>query len=116
MARLAPGLVFVGIKGIVLALDRRDGTEAWRTVLKGSVSRSSGFVCVYRDGDLLFATSGGEMYCLDPKTGSVLWHNPLRGLGLGLTSIAGECGAGSTTLAATAAERARQQAAAAASG
>jgi outer membrane protein assembly factor BamB len=110
MPRSLPGFVFVGIRGTVVALDRRDGSEGWRTSLKGSQ-----FACVHRDGDLLFATAGGEVFCLDPKTGAVLWRNPLKGLGLGLTSIAGESAStSSSTAAAVAAEVQRQQAAAAA--
>jgi outer membrane protein assembly factor BamB len=112
MPRQQPGLVYVGIKGTVVALDRRSGTEVWRTRLKGS-----GFACVFRDGDLLFATSNGEIFCLDPKTGTLLWHNPLKGLGLGLTSIAGELSTLSSGLApAVAAETERQRAAQAAAG
>ena len=110
MPRPAPGLVYVGIRGTVVALDRRDGSEVWRTPLKGSQ-----FACVHRDGDLLFATAGGEFFCLDPKTGAMLWRNPLKGLGLGLTSIAGESSStssSSSTVAAVAAEMQRQQAAA----
>jgi len=115
MARIASGLVYVGIKGNVIALDRRTGIEVWRTGLKGSVGRSSSFVCVFRDGDLLFATCSGEIYCLDPKEGTLLWHNPLKGLGLGLTSVAGEHGSSTSSLPSiVAAEVQRQQAAQAA--
>jgi outer membrane protein assembly factor BamB len=110
MPRPAPGLVYIGIRGNVVALDRRDGIEVWRTSLKGSH-----FACVHRDGDLLLATAGGEIFCLDPKTGAILWRNALKGLGLGLTTIAGESvSTSSSTAAAVAAEVQRQQAAAAA--
>ena len=110
MARVESGLVYVGIKKFVVALDRRTGAEVWRTPLKGS----STFVCVFRDGDLLFATCSGEIFCLDPKTGALLWHNPLKGLGLGFTSIAGEYGSSSALTSTVAAEAQRRQAAAAA--
>jgi outer membrane protein assembly factor BamB len=104
-----PGFVYVGIKGTVVALDRRDGSEVWRTPLKGGA-----FACVYRDGDLLLATAGGEIFCLDPKTGALLWQNPLRGLGFGFSSIAGEWASPSASpSAAVAAEMQRRQAAAA---
>jgi outer membrane protein assembly factor BamB len=111
MARIPPGTIYIGIKGQVVALDRRDGMELWRTPLRGSSMRSSTFVCVFRDGDLLFATCSGEIYCLDPKTGAVVWQNALKGLGLGFTSIAGDNGTASPNLAATiAAEVQRQRA------
>jgi outer membrane protein assembly factor BamB len=35
----------------------------------------------------------GEIFCLDPLTGKVLWHNPLKGFGTGLASIATDNGA-----------------------
>jgi outer membrane protein assembly factor BamB len=110
MPRPVPGFVYVGIRGNVVALDRRDGTEVWRTPLKGSQ-----FAYVHRDGDLLLATAGGEVFCLDPKSGALIWHNPLKGLGLGLTTIAGDSASTSSSTAATvAAEVQRRQAAAAA--
>jgi outer membrane protein assembly factor BamB len=76
-------IVFVGIKGTVLALHRHSGDELWRTELKGS-----DFVNLVLDGPDLFATSRGEIYCLDPATGQIRWNNPLRGLGCNLVSIA----------------------------
>ncbi len=111
MPRPTHGLVYIGIKGTVVALDRRDGSEAWRTLLRGSMARSSAFVCVFRDADVLFATCGGEVYCLDPLTGTLLWKNPLKGLGLGLTSLAGESGMSSSSVAATVAAEVRRQSA-----
>jgi len=36
----------------------------------------------------LYATSHGELFCLDPATGSLRWQNPLKGLGLGLITLA----------------------------
>ncbi len=113
-ARPASGMLYVGIKGSVVALDRRTGLEAWRTVLKASVARTSTFVCVFRDGDLVVATCNGEVYAMDPASGSLLWHNPLKGLGLGLTSLAGEQASLVPNLPAiVAAEVQRQRAAAA---
>ena len=113
MARMNAGLVYIGIKRNVVALDRRTGAEVWRAELKGSGT----FVCVFRDGDLLFATCSGEIFCLDPKTGTIVWHNPLKGLGLGFTSMAGEYGSTPSSVASVvAAELQRQQAAHAAAG
>ncbi len=90
MARPRAGIVYIGLKAMVVALDRRTGTEIWRTKLTVGVGRSSAFVTLYRDDDILFAGVGGELFALDPKSGMVLWHNPLKGFGYGISSIAGD--------------------------
>ena len=76
-------LIHIGIRGTAIALDRRTGAEIWRTPLKGSC-----FVNLVLDGEDLFATAQGEIFCLDPMTGHILWNNPLRGMGWGLVAIA----------------------------
>jgi PQQ-like domain len=76
-------VIFIGIAGTVLALDRATGREVWRTKLKGSDFANVALL----DGDL-YATAGGEIFCLDPSTGNLRWKNPLKGLGLGLVTIA----------------------------
>jgi outer membrane protein assembly factor BamB len=95
-------LVFVGIKGTVVALNRATGAQVWATHLKGS-----GFVNVVLDGAKILAASYGELFCLDPQTGEGLWHNPLKGFGYGLASIATESSPGNIN-AVTAAEKHRQ--------
>ena len=80
-------MIYIGICGDVLALDRSTGQELWRSDLKGS-----DFVnVVFHDGDL-FATAKGVLFCLDPATGQVRWKNNLRGLGHGLITIATPAG------------------------
>ena len=74
--------VYVGIKGTVLALERNSGRILWQRNLAGS-----SFVNLVESGQQLFALSQGEAYCLDAETGAILWHNPLKGLGLGIGSI-----------------------------
>lgn len=76
-------MVFVGIKGSVIALDRATGHQLWATHLKGS-----DFVNVVLDDDLILATTYGEIFCLNAANGSGLWHNKLKGLGMGLSTIA----------------------------
>jgi outer membrane protein assembly factor BamB len=76
-------LLYIGIKGTVLALDRATGREVWRTPLKGSDFVNVALV----DGEL-YATSRGELFCLDTATGKIRWNNPLTGLGWGLVSMA----------------------------
>ncbi len=77
-------LLYLGIKGTVIAIDRRTGAEQWRTPLKGME-----FVNLFLDDDSLYATVRGEVFCLDPRDGRILWNNPLKGLGWGLITIAG---------------------------
>jgi|SRR5689334_24784199 outer membrane protein assembly factor BamB len=76
-------LLFIGIAGKVLALDRATGQEIWRTDLK----RSDFVNLIVERGDL-FAATVGELYCLDAATGQIRWHNELKGLGRGLIAIA----------------------------
>lgn len=116
MARPRAGIIYIGLKAMVIALDRRTGTELWRTKLRGGVARSSSFVTLYRDDDILFAGVGGELYALDPKSGTLLWHNPLKGFGYGIPSVVGDtAGAGQSGPPPAAAEYKRQRDSAAAS-
>ncbi|HLK62405.1 MAG TPA: PQQ-binding-like beta-propeller repeat protein [Bryobacteraceae bacterium] len=75
-------MIYIGIHGCVLALDRATGEEIWRTKLRGD------FVNVVLQDGALYAASGGEMFCLDPSSGHIRWNNRLKGLGLGLITIA----------------------------
>jgi outer membrane protein assembly factor BamB len=101
-------LVFVGIGRSVVALNGSTGEQVWATRLKGY-----DFVNVVLDGGRILATSCGEIFCLDPLTGHLLWHNRLKGFGTGLATIAivqGARGGSMTVLA----EKQRQGQAAAA--
>jgi len=81
----ASKVIYLGVKGCAMALDSASGQQLWTTSLKGS-----DFVNIVLEGGNLYATTRGEIFCLDPNSGSILWHNPLTGFGLGLVSIAGE--------------------------
>jgi outer membrane protein assembly factor BamB len=76
-------LVFIGVKGIVLGLDRATGQEVWRSKLKGN-----SFVNVVLDSGELYATTQGEVFRLDPASGGIRWNNTLPGLGHGLVTVA----------------------------
>jgi outer membrane protein assembly factor BamB len=78
-------LVFIGIKGSVVALNRATGGQEWTTTLK-----SGDFVNVVLHDKAVLAACHGEIYCLDPFTGEIRWHNPLKGFGVGLATIATE--------------------------
>lgn len=80
--------MFLGIQGYVVALDRATGQELWETPLK-----ESDFVNVMPDGDRVLAATRGEIFCLDPAAGRVLWNNKLPGKGVGLVTIATASGA-----------------------
>jgi L-ribulose-5-phosphate 3-epimerase UlaE len=82
MARM--DVIFVGIKGKALAIDRGTGETLWTTALKGA-----DFVNLSLDAGDLFAASKGRLYRLDPTTGEIKWCNELPGLGYGLIAIAG---------------------------
>ena len=79
-----PKLLFIGIRGAVLAIDRDSGEAKWQAELKGS-----DFVTVMVQGGALFAASKGRLYRLDSGNGAIKWCNELPGLGWGIVSIAG---------------------------
>ena len=110
MPREARETLFVGIKNAVVALDRRDGSELWRAELP-----NHGFVTLLWDGEALLAASGGEVFRIDRTTGALMWHNKMKGLGLGVVSLAStHAPERSTSQYETIAEQKRREAAAAA--
>lgn len=113
MPRQPDRLLYVGIKTHVLAIDPSSGVEVWRTKLEGQRMRNNDFVYLTLDGERLYATSSGELYCLNRATGEVRWHNQLKGLGTGLVSIVsdGATAAGGGAPASLFARAARNQAA-----
>ena len=80
-------LVYIGIKGKVVALSRATGAMRWSQDL-GAGFLGGAFVHVVVDGDDIFAATQGEITCLDAATGQIHWQNPLKGYGLGIASIA----------------------------
>jgi outer membrane protein assembly factor BamB len=100
-------LLFIGIKGSVVALHRDTGDQVWATHLKGS-----DFVNVVSQDGKIFATCCGEVFCLKSMTGEGLWHNRLKGLGTGLATIAGEDSLRQSLTAILAEKERRDQAAA----
>ena len=71
-------LIFVGLNGYALALDRDSGEIIW-----SNDQMKSGYVTLLLDGDRLIVSTNGYIYCLDPLTGRIRWHNPLKGYGSG---------------------------------
>jgi len=92
---MARDLVFVGIKGSVVALRRDSGEVAWSIKLRKGAS----FVPLIVEEGRVYAISGGEVTCLSAADGSPLWHNPLTGFGRGHAVIAGAPSAGAIAAA-----------------
>jgi len=101
-------LVFIGIKGSVVALNRATGQQVWATHLRGA-----DFVNVVLQDGAVLASCHGEVFSLDPLTGIGMWHNPLKGFGTGLATIATEQAPGSGSAPLLAEKRRRDEAAAA---
>src|SRR5436190_20580346 len=82
-------LIFIGLNGYALALDRTTGDIVWY-----NSQMKSGYVTLLLDGDRLIVSTNGYIYCLDPLTGQILWNNPLTGYGMGaptsLISVRGQ--------------------------
>ncbi len=76
-------LIFVGLRGYVIALERDSGQIVW-----DNSELASGYTSLLLDGDRLIVSTNGYIYCLDPLTGQVLWNNPLRGYGVGIADLA----------------------------
>jgi outer membrane protein assembly factor BamB len=105
-----PGnLVFVGFNSRVVALDRDSGAMAW----SWKSPRGSGIAALLVDGDRLIVSVQGYTYCLDPLSGSEMWSNPLKGLGVGTACLASARGNTTGQLHAILAEYESQQEAAA---
>ncbi len=92
-------LVFVGIKGSVIALHAQTGQQAWGVHLSGA-----NFVNVQVLEGKVIAACNGEIFCLDAATGRTVWQNGLKGFGFGLATLAAEPHCGSAPQA-TAAEK-----------
>lgn len=108
MPREPQEVLFVGIKDSVLAIDASTGAEIWRVTLK-----SGDYTNVLFDGEWVFAANAGEVFCLDPRTGTLVWQNEMKGLGRGLVSLASSRKATSSSDANAAMHRRQQDAGAA---
>ena len=98
MARWKDQLL-IGVGSHVVSLDYATGTEKWRTKLKTST-----IVTVVVVGGRIFAGAAGEVYCLEPSSGKILWRNRLKGLGMGVVSFSSSDGAAAAALLAAQSE------------
>jgi outer membrane protein assembly factor BamB len=99
-------LIFVGLRGYVIALHRDTGEIVW-----SCSELNSGPTTLLLDGDRLIVSTNGYIYCLDSLTGRVLWNNPLRGYGIGIAHLVSVRGQSSQTVSQqyVAAQQAAQQ-------
>jgi hypothetical protein len=51
-------------------------------------------------GNRIFAGAAGEVFCLEPSWGKIIWRNRLKGLGMGVVSFSSSEGAAAAALAA----------------
>jgi outer membrane protein assembly factor BamB len=71
--------LYIGTNRHVAALDVATGEEVWRTRLPKC--NTDGPVSMLIKDAVLIAASSGQVWCLDKRDGTVLWHNGLPGLG-----------------------------------
>ena len=75
--------LFIGTRGHVVRVRKRDGKDLWRTRLKGG-----NLVVVAVEPDGIFAYPRGRLWALEPDTCAIRWMNHLPGLGYGHAMIA----------------------------
>ena len=75
-------MILVGIRGHVVCVRKSDGSELWRTHLRGS-----GTTSVVRDEGTAFAATRGHVYALNVNDGAIRWVNGLPRLGYGACTM-----------------------------
>jgi hypothetical protein len=107
-------ILLLGLNKHVTAFHRANGTVLWKTKLPDS--SAGAFVTVISDSQRVYACCMGAITCLDLFSGEVLWADPLRGYGYGISGLClPEMSPGSQAAAAAqVAEEARRQSASAA--
>ena len=75
-------ILFLGLQGHVVAFNKHDGTQLWKTKLKsGFQIVDHSFVTVLAESARVYVHTHGQLFCLDAGTGEQLWANKLEGLG-----------------------------------
>ncbi len=107
-------LLYVGTNRFVAAIDPGTGEERWRTKLPHG---SGTVVTLVIKGRNLFVGHAGHAYCLDKRSGEIVWENGLPKMGYHsvLMAMEGAQAASSGGVPAAAAEQQRRQAAASSS-
>lgn len=77
--------IFLGLNSSVVCIEAKSGEIIWKKVVGSGFGE--GFVSLALAETSVFAHTRGKIYCLDRVTGSLLWMNPLEGLGFGTAFI-----------------------------
>ncbi len=85
-------MIYIGTNGYVACVDSQDGHEVWRTRLASGLfdAASRGTVTVMECRDILLAGCNGHLFGLDKKSGQIMWHNSLEGMGNYQISLCGQ--------------------------
>lgn len=95
MTETRPLYIVVGRS--VMAIDRATGAEIWRCEPTAS-SFISGFFTITVEADAIYAGVDGELFCIDPATGVIRWHNPFKGMGSVPITFPGSGGSASAVI------------------
>ncbi|HTI68956.1 MAG TPA: PQQ-binding-like beta-propeller repeat protein [Candidatus Limnocylindria bacterium] len=96
-ARLSPkvdkeAILYVGMAGSVVALEKSTGQTLWRRNLK-----SSGAVLILVEGNVIYASTCGHLFAINATTGEPLWQNEMRGCGFGMATLATQSSPGTAS-------------------
>jgi len=73
---MASGLLYVGVKRLITALDRASGQVVWEHKLPGVFGS---YLTLLVDDGVLYASRQGVVYALDAQTGDPLWQSAVQG-------------------------------------
>jgi outer membrane protein assembly factor BamB len=79
-------IVLLGVKGMVIAFERRTGRRLWQQQVN-QPRRRGDYVSLIADTSCVYAHSGGEVACFDLLSGRALWQDGSAGLGYGIASL-----------------------------
>ena len=96
-------VIYVVFVKRVVGLDRRTGNVYWSWKPK---KWPGTYPALLLGKDTLVVSLSGHMWVLNPLTGEELWHNPLKGMGVGVLTMVSATNPGdrSATMAVAAAE------------
>lgn len=77
--------LFVGLGKRVIALEKTTGREVWEWTCPRAFGQN--VTMLVEEGDV-FVSANGYIYCLDGNNGRQKWENPLKGRGVGISSLA----------------------------
>ena len=78
-------ILLLGLKKSVTAFHRANGTVLWKTHLPNG--NGAAFISLVSDTQRVYATCAGAITCLDLFSGEVIWSDPLRGYGYGISGL-----------------------------